>query len=124
MSWLIKAQSLKPFIYTCVNLLLTLHRYEELLNTWLNDSSPPVDLQTGMESTDEGTPLRVHIPQWNAGKVVSPAVDVKREDDNKGASGGKNETLSERLEKLKQEIAMERRAEELEEIRLAQLIGL
>ncbi|XP_072028126.1 germinal-center associated nuclear protein-like [Amphiura filiformis] len=101
-------------------------RYEDLLSSWLSDGSPQIDLNTSMESIDEGTPLTVHIPQWHDGKATIPAVDgsAVRRDETRGASGGGEETLSERLAKLKQQIATERRAEELEELRLAQLLGL
>ena len=112
------------FNYVFFNFL----RYEELLNSWLNsDSTPQSNQETTAESTDRGTPLTLHIPQWHDGTSIRPPVgaDVIVRDgrDARGAGRGE-ETLSERLKKLKQQIALERQADELEELRLAQMLGL
>ena len=92
-----------------------------------NDSTPQSNQDTTAESTDRGTPLTLYIPQWHDGMSTRPPLgeDVITRDDRatEGAARGE-ETLSERLEKLKQQIALERQADELEELRLAQMLGL
>ena len=105
-------------------------RYEALLTSWLNSSgtdqndSQTAMESTAMESTDMGTTLSVHIPQWNSSQVHSPGVDAEDVIRDGAAQEDDGMPLSEKLMKLKRQIAMDRQADHMEEIRLAQMLDI